>query len=58
MSGGTGSRPSTPTSPRVVRAPLKEMTFMGGKFAPVMGAEGDDGPVGDWWNPTRTCTGR
>lgn len=35
--------------PRIVRAPLKEMTFMGGKFAPVMGAKGDDGPIGDWW---------
>lgn len=22
---------------------------MGGKFAPVMGAKGDDGPIGDWW---------
>ncbi|WP_344117096.1 amidohydrolase family protein [Streptomyces blastmyceticus] len=35
--------------PRVVRAPLKEMTFTGGRFAPVMGAPGDDGPVADWW---------
>ncbi|NGN68364.1 amidohydrolase [Streptomyces sp. A7024] len=35
--------------PRIVRAPLKEMTFMGGKFAPKMGAPGDDGPIGDWW---------
>lgn len=25
------------------------MTFLGGKFAPVMGAKGDDGPIGDWW---------
>ncbi len=37
------------TGPRVVRAPLKDMTFLGGKFAPVMGAKGDDGPIGDWW---------
>ncbi|MEK8144474.1 amidohydrolase family protein [Streptomyces sp. M10(2022)] len=37
------------SGPRIVRAPLKEMTFMGGKFAPVMGAKGDDGPIGDWW---------
>lgn len=35
--------------PRVVRAPLKEMTFVGGKFAPKMGAAGDDGPIADWW---------
>lgn len=35
--------------PRIVRAPLKEMTFLGGKFAPVMGNPGDDGPIGDWW---------
>lgn len=26
--------------PRIVRAPLKEMTFMGGRFAPVMGGTG------------------
>jgi len=25
------------------------MSFLGGRFAPVMGAPGDDGPVGDWW---------
>ena len=25
------------------------MTFLGGKFAPVMGEPGDDGPIGDWW---------
>lgn len=25
------------------------MSFLGGKFAPVMGAKGDDGPIGDWW---------
>lgn len=37
------------TGPRIVRAPLKEMTFLGGKFAPVMGARGDEGPIGDWW---------
>ena len=35
--------------PRVVRAPVKEITFIGGKFAPVMGAAGDDGPEADWW---------
>ncbi len=37
------------SGPRVVRAPLKEMTFLRGKLAPVMGVKGDDGPVGDWW---------
>ena len=35
--------------PRIVRAPVKEMTFLGGRFRPVMGQPGDDGPVGDWW---------
>ncbi|MCC2278321.1 amidohydrolase [Streptomyces sp. ET3-23] len=35
--------------PRIVRAPIKEMTFLGGRFAPVMGAPGDAGPVADWW---------
>ena len=35
--------------PRIVHAPLKEMTFLGGRFRPVMGAPGDDGPIGDWW---------
>lgn len=35
--------------PRTVRAPLKEMTFLGGRFRPVMGKPGDDGPLGDWW---------
>ncbi|GGR55069.1 hypothetical protein GCM10010282_55220 [Streptomyces roseolus] len=37
------------TGPRIVRAPPREMTFLGGRFAPVMGAKGDDGPVGHWW---------
>ncbi|MEU6126475.1 amidohydrolase family protein, partial [Streptomyces sp. NPDC047123] len=35
--------------PRIVRAPLREMSFLGGKFAPVMGEQGEDGPIGDWW---------
>ena len=34
--------------PRVVRAPVKEMTFVGGKFTPVVGEPGD-GPDADWW---------
>jgi predicted TIM-barrel fold metal-dependent hydrolase len=34
------------TGPRVVRAPVAEMTFLGGKYAFRMG---DDGPIGDWW---------
>lgn len=37
------------SGPRVVRAPVKEMTFVGGKFAPKMGAAGDEGPIADWW---------
>lgn len=37
------------SGPRIVRAPLKEMTLLRGKLAPVMGVKGDDGPVGDWW---------
>jgi len=32
--------------PRVVRAPVAEMTFVGGKYAFAMG---DEGPIGDWW---------
>ncbi|MFI9720486.1 amidohydrolase family protein [Streptomyces sp. NPDC052396] len=35
--------------PRVVRAPVKEMTFVGGRFAPEMGAPGSEGPLADWW---------
>jgi predicted TIM-barrel fold metal-dependent hydrolase len=34
--------------PRVVRAPVGEMTFIGGKFSPRMGQPGD-GPDVDWW---------
>jgi len=37
------------TGPRVVRAPLAEMTFTGGRFAPVMGAPGSPGPIADCW---------
>src|SRR5690606_15431208 len=37
------------TGPRIVRAPLKEMSLLGGRFKPVMGAPGDDGPLGDRW---------
>jgi len=32
--------------PRVVRAPVAEMTFRGGQYAYRMG---DDGPLADWW---------
>ena len=36
--------------PRVVRAPVAEMTFRGGKYVTRMGrAPGDDGPLADWW---------
>ena len=34
--------------PRVVRAPMKEVTFIGGKFTPVIGEPGT-GPDVDWW---------
>jgi predicted TIM-barrel fold metal-dependent hydrolase len=34
--------------PRIVRAPVGEMTFIGGKFSPRMGTPGD-GPDVDWW---------
>jgi predicted TIM-barrel fold metal-dependent hydrolase len=34
--------------PRIERHPVKEMTFVGGKFAYEMGAEGE-GPLADWW---------
>jgi predicted TIM-barrel fold metal-dependent hydrolase len=33
--------------PRSVRAPMGEMTFIGGKFSY---APGDDGPACDWWH--------
>jgi predicted TIM-barrel fold metal-dependent hydrolase len=35
--------------PRIVRAPVKEISFVGGRFTPVMGEAGDDGPPADWW---------
>jgi predicted TIM-barrel fold metal-dependent hydrolase len=34
--------------PRVVRAPVGELTFIGGKFTPKMGQPGE-GPDVDWW---------
>jgi predicted TIM-barrel fold metal-dependent hydrolase len=34
--------------PRIERHPVKEMTFVGGKFAYEMGAAGE-GPLADWW---------
>jgi predicted TIM-barrel fold metal-dependent hydrolase len=34
--------------PRVVRAPVGEITFVGGKFTPRVGEPGD-GPDVDWW---------
>ncbi|MFC1409238.1 amidohydrolase family protein [Streptacidiphilus sp. N1-12] len=37
------------TGPRIVRAPLAEMTFVGGRFAPRMGAPGSEGTIADWW---------
>ena len=35
--------------PRIVRAPVKEMTFIGGKFTAIPGDPGDPGPPVDWW---------
>jgi predicted TIM-barrel fold metal-dependent hydrolase len=35
--------------PRIVRAPVKEMTFIGGKFTVVPGEPGDPGEPVDWW---------
>jgi predicted TIM-barrel fold metal-dependent hydrolase len=35
--------------PRVVRAPVRSMTFTGGVFAYEMGEGADDGPLADWW---------
>lgn len=35
--------------PRIVRAPVKEMSFIGGKFVAVPGDPGDPGDVVDWW---------
>src|SRR5487761_1133904 len=35
--------------PRVVRTPVKEMTFVGGKFSAVPAPEGPPGPPVDWW---------
>ena len=34
--------------PRVERHSVKEMTFVGGRFAYEMGVEGE-GPLADWW---------
>jgi predicted TIM-barrel fold metal-dependent hydrolase len=35
--------------PRIVRAPVKEMTFIGGKFTAIPGEPGDPGDPVDWW---------
>jgi predicted TIM-barrel fold metal-dependent hydrolase len=35
--------------PRIVRAPVKEMTFIGGKFTAIPGEPGDPGEPVDWW---------
>jgi hypothetical protein len=35
--------------PRVVRAPVAEMTFRGGNYVTRMGTSGDDGPLADFW---------
>jgi predicted TIM-barrel fold metal-dependent hydrolase len=35
--------------PRIVRAPVKELSFIGGKFTAVPGEPGDPGELVDWW---------
>jgi predicted TIM-barrel fold metal-dependent hydrolase len=35
--------------PRIVRAPVKEMTFIGGKFTAIPGEPDDPGAPVDWW---------
>jgi len=35
--------------PRIVRAPVKEMEFIGGKFTAIPGEPGDPGEAVDWW---------
>ena len=35
--------------PRIVRAPVKEITFIGGKFTAIPGDPGDPGEQVDWW---------
>lgn len=35
--------------PRVVRAPVKEISFVGGKFTAIPGGLGDPGEAVDWW---------
>jgi predicted TIM-barrel fold metal-dependent hydrolase len=35
--------------PRIVRAPVKELTYIGGKFTAVPGEPGDPGEPVDWW---------
>ena len=35
--------------PRIERRPVKEMTFIGGKFTAIPGDKGDPGELVDWW---------
>ncbi len=35
--------------PRNVKVPVKDMTFVGGKFTAIPGEKGDPGPLVDWW---------
>ena len=37
------------TGPRVLRAPVAEMTFRGGRYAYAMGDGPGSGPLADWW---------
>jgi predicted TIM-barrel fold metal-dependent hydrolase len=36
-------------APRIMRAPVKELSFIGGKFTAVPGDPSDEGDVVDWW---------
>ena len=37
------------TGPRIVRAPVKDISFVGGKFTAVPGQPGESGEPVDWW---------
>jgi predicted TIM-barrel fold metal-dependent hydrolase len=37
------------TGPRIVRAPVRDISFVGGKFTAVPGEPGDPGEPVDWW---------
>ena len=41
--------PHQGTGPRIVRAPVRDISFVGGKFTAVPGEPGDPGEPVDWW---------